>query len=261
MLKWLKKQVGPREPTPEELFRQHVSTVLQDSVLTEDEWQELKAAAADIGLTFERAVEIYREAADHIIEQRVAEALEDGWLTPSEDRALAAVAADLKVDIRLLPQMEQALLRAKHSWGIAHLPLPVVASPLGLQKGEVAHMWVTAEALEERQRTRAVSFAGPTISIPIVKGVRYRMGRYNVGRETYQYSHSHGFGTLVVTNKRLIFAGSRSFTARHANILDVEGYSDGVRVTRTSGKPLTYIYGADNRDFGVVLARSWADGR
>lgn len=261
MLKWLQKQLGPKEPSAEEMYRRRVEAALEDAFLSDDEWSELRAAADEYGLSEDRSRSIYLGAANSIIEQRLLNALSDGQLSPHEESDLEYLAKDLRIDLSFCPDTRAVMNRAKRTWQLTHDPLPIVPSPLGLQRGEVAHMWVTAEAFEDRQRTRAVSFAGPTVSIPIMKGVRYRMGRYNVGRETYQYQHSFGIGTMVVTNARLLFVGERSLTAKLTNILDIEGYSDGVKITRTTGKPHTFVYGEENRDLSTVLARAWVESR
>lgn len=261
MLGWLKSISKPKEPSAEDVLRLRAEAALADSFLSDDEWTGLKAAAAASGISEDRALTIYQGVAHGIVEARLLEALDDGMISPEEEQDLQFLGKDLRLALTYVPETQAIVDRAKRMWRLTHEDLPQVPAPLGLQRGEVCYAWVTAEALEQRQRTRAVSFAGPTVSIPIVKGVRYRMGRYNVGRETYQYSHSHGVGTLVVTNKRLIFVGDRSITGRLSSILDVEGYSDGVRITRTSGKPVTYLYRGAAEDFGVILARAWAEGR
>lgn len=256
-----RQPVRPHVPTDAEVYRQRVELALEDGVLTEEERDSLKKAADRYGLKDAEAQTIYDSVANGIIEKRALEALEDGQFSPGELKDLQRLAHTLRVEPSFGPQLSAQIDRAQRLWMVINSDLPVVPSPLGLQSGEVAHMWVTAEAFEDRQRTKAVSFAGPVISIPIMKGVRYRMGRYNVGRETYQYQHSFGVGTLVVTNKRLLFVGDRSLTVRLPNVLDVQGYSDGVKVTKTTGKPQTFVYGEGNRDFGIVLARAWTEAR
>lgn len=256
-----KKQRGPSVGEIEAVFRAQVRHVLADAHLTDEEWLDLQGKATAAGITDQRARALYIDEGMKIVEERVHAALSDNMFSPDEAADLDRLARALRIDVTFTEGTLDVLQKARRMWELANLPLPTVPSPLGLQAGEVCHMWVTAEALEERQRTRAVSFAGPTVSIPIMKGVRYRMGRYNVARETYDYMHSFGHGTLVVTNKRLIFAGDRSLTCRLANILDVEGYSDGVKVTRTTGKPHTFVYGADQSEFSMVLAMAWIGAR
>lgn len=256
-----KQPPGPSIVTTENLFRGAAREALADAVLTEEEWLDLQGKAAASGIPDARARAIYIEEAMQLVETRVHAALSDNMFSPDEASDLDRLARDLRIDLSFAPGTREVLAQAARTWELLNKPLPVVPSPLGLQAGEVCHAWVTAEAFEERQRTRAVSFAGPTVSIPIMKGVRYRMGRYDVGRETYEYMHSFGVGTLVVTNKRLIFAGDRSLTARLANVLDVEGYRDGVKVVRTTGKPHTFVYGAEHREFSTILAVAWIEAR
>lgn len=260
MRAWLRELFSGKS-TAETTYLARVETALSDAFLNDAEWAGLKEEAARLGLSEEKARTIYMTSASGIIEDRVLEALEDGQLSPDEETDLEFLARDLRLDLTFAPDTQAIVNRAKLAWRLAHEPLPTVPSPLGLQRSEHAHIWVTAEAFEERERTKAVSFAGPTVSIPIMKGVRYRMGRYNVGRETYRFQHSFGPGTLVITNKRLIFVGERSLTCKLTNILDVEGYSDGVKVTRTTGKPHTFVYGQTNQHLATVLARAWSEAR
>lgn len=261
MLNAIRGWFGPKEPTALELYRDDVEAALADAVLSNDEWERLAARRLELGLTDDDARPTYIAVAMREVERRVLAALDDGQISPDEEVDLDSLGRSLRIDLSFVPDTQAQIDRAKRTWALANHPLPVVPSPLGLQRGEVAHMWVTAEAFEERSRTKAISYAGPTISIPIMTGVRYRMGRMNVGRETYAYQHSFGVGTLVVTNKRLLFVGDRSITTRLTNILDLDGFTDGVQVVRTTGKPHLYVYGEDDRDFGLVLARAWVNAR
>lgn len=250
-----------RPPTPEDIYRQAVATRLTDKVIDDLELEALKTLQNELGLTDEQAINVYKAEAHDIIQTRILEALADGSLDPDEDAEIACFGPSLRLGLTFDEGTVAALEKARRTWAILNSPLPAVPSPLGLQRGEVAYLAIEAEALEERSRTRAVSYAGPTMSIPIAGGLRFRMGHMAFAPHVTQYMHSFGIGTMVVTDRRLIFASpQRSHTAKLENILDIESFTDGVRVTRTTGKPHLFRYSED-RTAALVVLRAWTEAR
>jgi hypothetical protein len=145
---------------------------------------------------------------------------------------------------------------------MAHGPLPSVQTNLGLLGNEVAHVVADCEAFEDRDRTVGVSCAGLTLSIPIVSGLRFRVGQFGVNRQTLRYSHRLGTGDLTVTSERLIFRSpERAITAKLTSIIDIIAYNDGVTVQRTQGKPLTFVLDRADEDFSLILWRAWQTAR
>ena len=123
-------------------------------------------------------------------------------------------------------------------------------------------MLIDCQAFEDRERTVGVSYAGLTLSIPIVSGIRFRVGQFGVNRQTLRYSHKLGKGDLSVTSERLIFRSpERAITAKLTSIIDIIAYNDGVTIQRTQGKPLTFVFDHVDEDYSLILWRAWQTAR
>lgn len=108
-----------------------------------------------------------------------------------------------------------------------------------------------------RYRTRTQYVGGSHgLSIPLGHGFRYRISSFR-GRPIQNEELSElDQGTLVVSNQRLVFLGSkRDVSTPIARILQVEPYSDAVAVSR-EGKEARDIYLVARPDY-VLLFLQW----
>lgn len=239
-----------------------IMALLEDGAFCGEDAAVLEGFRAYLGLDPSEAEALFQEEARAYIRRRMLRFLADGKLTPAADHRLS----DLVQAVGLSPpwddQTALILEHARQTWRLAHGPLPVVQTPLGLVRRERAHVWARCSAYEDRDRTVSAGYAGLTFSLPIAKGLRFRVGQFAVNRQTLRYSHRLGSGDLCVTNERLIFRSSeRAITARLTSIIDVTAYHDGVTVLRTQGKPITFVLAEPDADFALVLWRAWQEAR
>ena len=97
---------------------------------------------------------------------------------------------------------------------------------------------------------------GASFRLKIMKGMYYRSGSVSVERITSDILSHIDSGTAYVTNKRLIFVGSRKNTnILLSKVLSVIPYSDGIGIEKDSGKsPILRV--PDNADiFAMILGR------
>jgi hypothetical protein len=109
---------------------------------------------------------------------------------------------------------------------------------------------------ETRTRTVRIDYHGTSGSIRICKGLRYRVGSVSTSRVTRDELTEIDRGTIYVTNKRLIFSGTKkNTTMRLSTILSFEPYSDGLLLEKTSGKPVRLVFiGGDTELFHLILS-------
>ena len=248
--------------TQEPRYRSAVTALLCDGVFCAEDAEVLEGMRTYLGLPRAAAEELFRDECGAYIRYRLTMAMEDGCVSPSEDATLA----DLTRSVGLGPQWDSdtdwALVGARHAWAVERGPLPSVQTDLGLIGDEVAHVVADCKAFEDRERTVGVSYAGLTFSMPIVPGMRFRVGQLGVDRQTLKYSHRLGTGDLTVTSERLIFRSpDRAITAKLTSIIDITAYSDAVTVQRTQGKPLTFVLDITDADFAIILGRAWQAAR
>jgi hypothetical protein len=138
-----------------------------------DEWErtELKRLRELLRISDDQNQSACSAVLEPLIQNVVSSSLADGRLSPAEEQEISDAAARLGVSVDLHGDSESILESARVLWQIENENLPVVGSPVNLQRGEVCHAWLTAEATEIRERTVAVGYAGPSVRLRIMKGV------------------------------------------------------------------------------------------
>lgn len=115
--------------------------------------------------------------------------------------------------------------------------LPEVDCPLSLQKSEVCYWAGEASWYEFRSVTKRINYRGLTASIPIAKGLRYRVGSItpNVERSSELTPIDHG--QLYITNKRILFdGGEKNTTLTWGGLTQVQLFDGGVILEKGTGK-------------------------
>lgn len=248
--------------TQECRYRSAVTALLCEGTFCAEDALVLEGYRSYLGLPRAAAEEFFRDECGAYIRYRLTKAFGDGYVSPSEDATLAELVRSVGLGPQWDSDTDRALVGARHAWAVDHGPLPSVPTDLGLLGDEVAHAVADCEAFENRERTVGVSYAGLTFSIPIVPGMRFRVGQLAVDRQNLSYSHKLGTGDLTVTSKRLIFRSpERAITAKLTSIIDIEAYTDAVTVQRTQGKPITFVLDITDADFAVILGRAWQAAR
>jgi hypothetical protein len=153
-------------------------------------------------------------------------------------------------------------IKAAEAWALALESLPVVDVDVGLQKGEVAHAAVPCDWYEWRASTRAVAYHGPTASMQIVKGLRYRAGVIAPTAIRERELVRLDTGTLYVTNKRLVFDGeSENKAIPWRSVLKVIPFSGGFEPEKQNGKSPQLVVGSEPERTAAVAARAFLESR
>ncbi len=140
--------------------------------------------------------------------------------------------------------------------------LPVVDSPIPLRAGESCHWVGEVEWIEARVTTSRVDYSGASLSVPVAKGVRFRLGSIAPKRVTARELQVVDTGRLVITNKRLFFDGRAKNTTiemRHLVGVGIDGAS--LLLDKTSGRDprLRVLEGDSPLAAAVIVARILTD--
>lgn len=112
-----------------------------------------------------------------------------------------------------------------------------------LQSGERCAYQFFARLYETRTVTRRIQYAGPTASIRIIKGVRFRLGDLAVNRVTKDVLKELDFGILYLTTKRLLFDGERKSTSIPLKrIINFQCYDDALVIEKDGGKDQVFKF-------------------
>lgn len=244
------------------MLRREVKATLADERVTDEEQRSVHSAAALLGVSSDEVTAAFVEQIGALFYERVHEALADGELSPDEDAYLDRLATQLNMAPSFDPKMIDTMQTARNMWRLMRGPLPKLDAPFYLERAEQCVFIQNSEAIEQRTRTSSYRYRGASFSVPIVKGLRFRVGQGRVHRETEEYRHSFGKGVFCATNKRLIFNGpNKNLTIKLRKIIDFDPYTDGVRIVKDTGKPLLIVFSEERRNFAPLLSRLLSEAR
>jgi hypothetical protein len=179
--------------------------------------------------------------------------LKDGQITPDEAKDLDKVRTMLQADYS---SRSREIEEARKMWMVCNAPLEQIDAPLMMKRGEVCYGWDVVSAFEIRTRTKAISYGGPSLRVPIAKGLSFRIGHSRIARQKEEHQHSFGTGDLCVTNKRLIWSGpNRTFNIPYGKIVNIDPFNDGITIHKDTGKPLSFDYRSKNKTLSALILR------
>ena len=138
------------------------------------------------------------------------------------------------------------LLRASYKIALKRqLPHPVQTG-LMLNDSEVAYYRV--QTTWNQTRVGNYSYEGLSLSIPIVKGLNYRIASYDVARTETMTPLSAG--VLYVTSERLLFIGeSRNTSINLSRIVNFQIFMDALKIEKSTGKSDLFTMAAEQAGY------------
>lgn len=121
-----------------------------------------------------------------------------------------------------------------------------IGAPVILKKNETTTLVMgNISFLEARSVRQTIGgYAGPTIRV--AKGVSFRLGGVSARSVSHEELKKIDQGELVLTNKRLIFLGSkRTININLNKIIAIEPYKDGIGSQRENKQKTEYFTGTD----------------
>lgn len=110
--------------------------------------------------------------------------------------------------------------------------------------------------------TRSIRYHGPTARIRIAKGVYWRVGSISPTRVTEEMLAPLDWGTLYITNRRLLFDGSKkSATIQLSKIINFTLYRDGIGIEKETGKDQIVQFDGEVEIAGAILGAALAEAR
>lgn len=249
--------VGKLKKDQIERLRQSIWTAVADGFIDDRELEYINGCFLGSDLTVEEFQSVRTEVFCSIVQQAIA------------DRRVNA--SELKTINHIIERLE--IPREVEAWAEAQVQYYVeiarieaggelrTGNPTGLilQKGEVCYASIPASLIEERVVARNYVGGNQGLNVRIMKGVSYRIGQQR-GQMTSQSGMVQvSDGYFIVTNKRLVFSGTRkSVSTPYSKLLDLHVYADGLNFSSASRqKPvivrLSRIEEADM--CGVLISR------
>jgi hypothetical protein len=247
---------GVREEVFADRYAQVLSKALEDGHLSPEERERLDQMSASFALPPARTQTIYKDQVTRFFKLTFDQMTADRRITGDEESRWRAMAANLGVTFEHSAETQALIERFKLLARIDAGDLPIVSPAIKLQRAESCHAAFACSQNEIRTRTTSYRYSGPTASIRIMKGVRWRIGQVAVERVTRDEMVQVDSGTLYVTNKRLLFDGQKKNTVINlSKIMHFTVFTDGLKIEKDSGKDQYFLGGGDLEILGAVLER------
>lgn len=229
-------------PTERERFREAVARrmivdVIADDDISDEEFARLEKVQRALAISDDYLSEIQNGLIGPLLTADIHEAMKDGRVSDEEMHGLFARAKRLGTELSITGSGAEEFFRMWDYFKWERGDLPSVPCHAALQSGEVAHWSDHATLAEKRTVRQRVGYSGVSLSIPIVRGVRYRVGNVSPISTSSEQIVRLDEGELAMTSKRVLFVGghtSKSFTWK--SVVSVTPYSDALAFARATGK-------------------------
>ncbi len=220
----------------EKLYEQHVFNATKDGILVDSEKEKLKQIKSNLLISDDYAIKVQEKISNDISQKFIEDVIADERLSPDEESELNKIARSLGIDLIADKKNKDILEKYKLYWQIENAELPEIESDINIRKSEKLHFKTDVKWHEQRRVTKRINFGGPVARVRIVKGLYYRLGSINLNRISEDVWQIIDSGQIYLTNKRLIFMGSKgNKIIALNNILDVEPYTNGVDIQKETG--------------------------
>ncbi len=189
-----------------------------------------------------------------VVQAAFTDAMADQRLTADEEQRIAQISENLGVKISHDAETQQRMDRFRLLARIDNGQLTPIDPGVLLQRGEVCHARFTSAVHELRTVTKAIGYHGPAGRIRIMKGLSWRYGYVNVNRVTSEQLRELDSGTLLVTNKRLLFNGSKkNLSIPLRRVIHFTLFKDAIQIEKDSGKDQFFKGAGDIELIGAIL--------
>lgn len=234
--------------------------MVEDKEITDQEEKILDEWKVKLQISDNKVSTIFQPIGQKIVSDYINEITADDRISPEEDANLTKLISGLKSKLEIDERSRSVLDRMKLFWHIENERLDPIPTEIILSRNEFCYFVNNADIFETRKITKRVSYGGPTMRVKIAKGIYYRAGDLGVKAQSEEKLTFIDSGKLYITNKRLLFVGSKQNKPVYLNkILDYRVYDNGLEVSKDSGKSPFYKMTANADLAGAYLARCLRD--
>ncbi len=182
-------------------------------------------------------------------------------ISPENAQKFNQVIADLDLHLANYPAIQAAYGRAQKYYTLMKGELTPIEC--GLELGREVCYWMQPVNLLLVKRTVVRrNYGGLSTSIKIFGSLRYRLGSFDVQRETKDQLTKIDSGTAIFTDQRVIFNGEfKNLNFRHTKILDIKEYNNGIEIGKDSGGDVFFNFDQGAGDATVLLKRLVRDSK
>lgn len=244
------------------IFKIELDAVLNDNKLNQEENDYLNYLKNSLLIPDKLFADLYKEKANSKIMEFLEDSLSDQQLSPEEENNLKELAKSLGIKLELDENSKAILEKYKLYWQVQNAEIPRIKVDINLNKEEYCYFRTGINWMETRRITKKINYGGPMISFRIAKGLYWRAGSLNIQRISNDVLTHIDSGVIYLTNKRLIFIGSKSSkNIQLKKILDFNVYKNGFEIIKDTGKS-PFLNFENNTDyFNMILSRLLDENR
>ncbi len=209
-------------------FEKMLTDSVSDGKLTEKEISQLEKEKEKFGIDSEDIGKI--KIAAYLAAFQNSRA--GGSITSEEEKELENIQRYLQVPDESIVATKEELFRLRLLGEIRGGNVPEIqVTNLITQKGEKIYWKESSSLVEEKVIRRGYEGGSSGFSVRIMKGVTYRVGAHKGRLVTETGMVSVSVGEFIISDRRIVFRGNaKSFSVKLDKILDLQCYSDGIKI-------------------------------
>ena len=186
---------------------------------------------------------------------------QESIITPDNVKVFNQFITDLDVHLANYPAIQASFNRAQKYYTLLKGELSPIECNLELGN-EVCYWMQPVNLLQVKRTVVRRNYGGFSSSIKIFGSLRYRVGSFDVQRETKDQLTKIDSGTAVFTDQRVIFNGEfKNLNFKHSKILDITEYNNGIEIGKDSGGDVFFNFDHGAGDATVLLKRLVRDSK
>ncbi|MCB9964494.1 MAG: hypothetical protein H6855_00220 [Rhodospirillales bacterium] len=218
-------------------FKKEMKAALADGVLTDDEARTLERKAEELGISDEYINKLRHEDFAKRIKPIISRIETTHRFSPDDEAELKTMAGDLKIASEFGGefQMFRDLWTYENEgrFDLEPIDVPILTGANEECYFEAPAIWRQIKTVSKHR-----GYVGGSVGFRVAKGVRFSVGRAVPVRDVYEEMQDISGGEIYVTNKKIVFNGSRKSTnVTMGRIVQLELYNDGIEIRKSTGKP------------------------
>mgnify|MGYP000564820257 FL=1 len=228
-----------------DIYRNKLENVLKEDNLTDSKASFLDSIIKNLELPEEISLKITEEIKTKNLTDKWKEITSDDRLSPDEIKEFESLSRNLNITIQMSEASKEATEKMKYLWLIENSEIPKIEVDLNLASKEVCYYTSNVEWYEYRKVTKRIDYHGPSLSIPIFKGLKYKVGSISPRSISNDEIKLIDSGQLFVTNSKVIFVGTiGNKTIPLSKLLFIESIDNGVVLNKETGtSPIIKVSG------------------
>lgn len=240
------------------IYKAEVDKVILDGELDEGERAFIEKLQNDLKLPDEVAQKIYLTSGQELIRNFMNNVISDAKLSPEEERELQAIAKNLHAELKFDDVTKTDLEKYRLYWQIENDEMPELQVDINIPRSEkcyfIAH---NTQWLEQTAETPAKVNSNNALSLKIAKGLYWRNPANDTKKLDTAQWHALDSGTIYLTNKRVLFKGSKGDKIILLNrVIDFTVFANGMEIEKGEGKNPFLQFEGNMDIFAMLLGKA-----